>query len=142
MAPGIRVKVDRHKILEVLFNLLTNARQALEGGDGAMWVKVTSKVIPSAEGGSGMAERAIIEVSDNGSGIAPADLTRLFQQGFTTKASGHGFGLHGSACAMMEMGGALRALSEGSGHGATFVIELAAAAPLEHESLPPQAATA
>jgi signal transduction histidine kinase len=65
-----------------------------------------------------------IEVADNGIGIEPEQMARLFQQGFTTRKNGHGLGLHGAALAAKEMAGALTAHSEGRGKGATFVLEL------------------
>jgi signal transduction histidine kinase len=68
--------------------------------------------------------RIHIEVRDNGMGIAPEMLTRIFQNGFTTREEGHGFGLHSSALAAQELGGSLRAHSPGPGQGATFTLEL------------------
>jgi signal transduction histidine kinase len=68
--------------------------------------------------------RVRIEVQDNGMGIAPEMLTRIFQYGFTTRKEGHGFGLHSSALAAQELGGSLRAHSDGAGQGATFTLEL------------------
>ena len=65
-----------------------------------------------------------ITVADNGIGIAPENLTRIFSHGFTTKRDGHGFGLHSGALAAKEMGGALNAQSDGPGLGATFTLEL------------------
>jgi len=44
--------------------------------------------------------------------------------GFTTRASGHGFGLHSAVIAAQQLGGSLRAESAGLGHGATFILEL------------------
>ena len=71
-------------------------------------------------------ERLRLRVRDNGMGIAPDMLTRIFQHGFTTRQEGHGFGLHSSALAAQEMGGSLLASSEGPGQGATFTLELPA----------------
>jgi signal transduction histidine kinase len=51
-------------------------------------------------------------------------LSRVFTHGFTTKKSGHGFGLHASANAATEMGGTLTARSDGPGKGATFILTL------------------
>jgi C4-dicarboxylate-specific signal transduction histidine kinase len=68
--------------------------------------------------------RLEIEVQDNGSGVAPEALSRLFAYGYTTKSNGHGFGLHASAIAAQEMGGSLTARSAGTGLGATFILSL------------------
>ncbi len=65
-----------------------------------------------------------ISVIDNGVGIPPENLERIFAHGFTTKKYGHGFGLHGSVLAAKEMGGTLTAHSDGPGMGATFTLEL------------------
>jgi signal transduction histidine kinase len=65
-----------------------------------------------------------IRVEDDGEGIAPENLTRLFAHGFTTRKTGHGFGLHSCALAAKEMGGTLTAASDGPGKGATFTLEL------------------
>ncbi|HEX4141012.1 MAG TPA: ATP-binding protein, partial [Candidatus Methylacidiphilales bacterium] len=65
-----------------------------------------------------------ISVIDNGVGIAPENMGLLFRHGFTTRESGHGFGLHSGALAARELGGNLRAESAGSGLGAAFVLEL------------------
>jgi len=76
-----------------------------------------------------------ITVTDNGVGIAPDHLTRIFNHGFTTKKHGHGFGLHSGANAAKEMGGTLTAYSDGLGKGAEFTLELpttASARPAEH----------
>jgi signal transduction histidine kinase len=63
-------------------------------------------------------------VIDNGSGIAPDNLTRIFQHGFTTRKDGHGFGLHSCSLAAKRLGGTLQATSEGPGKGATFALDL------------------
>src|SRR5207249_3802354 len=75
--------------------------------------------------------KAQIVVTDNGLGIAPENLTRIFSHGFTTKKDGHGFGLHLGALAAKEMGGSLSARSDGPGKGATFTLELPTAQPKE-----------
>jgi two-component system, NtrC family, sensor kinase len=51
-------------------------------------------------------------------------LTRIFSHGFTTRADGHGFGLHSGALAAREMGGTLAVHRDGPGQGATFALEL------------------
>jgi signal transduction histidine kinase len=112
-----RVRVDKHKLMEILVNLVQNARQALLESDTEPKRIVLRTTL--APGG-----RARAEVCDNGPGIAPENLTRVFQHGFTTKKDGHGFGLHVSANAATEMSSTLRAQSDGIGKGATFVLEV------------------
>jgi signal transduction histidine kinase len=68
-----------------------------------------------------------ITVRDNGIGIAPENLTRIFGHGFTTKKDGHGFGLHSGALAAKQMNGSLSVHSDGLGKGASFTLELPAA---------------
>jgi C4-dicarboxylate-specific signal transduction histidine kinase len=65
-----------------------------------------------------------ISVLDNGVGISAENMGRLFTHGFTTRQSGHGFGLHSSALAAHELGGSLRAESGGAGCGAVFILDL------------------
>ncbi|ATB40119.1 hypothetical protein CYFUS_005567 [Cystobacter fuscus] len=111
------VMVDRHKLLQILLNLLNNARHALEGRERSnRWLTV--RVSRAAQA------RLRIEVEDNGTGIAHEHLPRLFTQGFTTKKTGHGFGLHISALSATELGGSLSCTSQGLGQGATFTIEV------------------
>ena len=111
------VLVDRHKLLQILINLLSNARHALLDSprpDKRMCLRVER----SPEG------RLRIQVADNGVGILAENMPRIFTQGFTTKEDGHGFGLHISALAAGELGGSLTCASAGPGQGATFTIEL------------------
>jgi len=124
------ILVDRHKLLQILLNLLSNARHALVE-QGTPDKRLNIRVWVGAGGA-----RLCIEVADNGVGIAPENLTRVFSQGFTTKKSGHGFGLHISALAAEEMKGRLSARSAGPGQGATFTIEL----PIQGDETSPAAA--
>jgi C4-dicarboxylate-specific signal transduction histidine kinase len=111
------VSIDKHKALQILVNLVRNAKQALK--EGAVEEKrLTIRVELSG------ADKVAIVVRDNGVGIPPENLARIFQHGFTTKQDGHGFGLHSGANAAKEMGGSLAAASEGPGRGAVFTLEL------------------
>ncbi|HYO58606.1 ATP-binding protein, partial [Archangium sp.] len=111
------ILLDRHKLLQIILNLLSNARHAL-ADSGRPDKRITIRVAPAPE------DRLRLQVSDNGLGIPPENLVRLFTQGFTTKKDGHGFGLHISALAAIEMAGSLTCESEGAGQGATFTLEL------------------
>jgi signal transduction histidine kinase len=110
------INVDKHKALQILVNLVSNAKYAcVESGrtDSRTTIRVVSD-----------ASRVRISVTDNGVGIAPENLTRIFNHGFTTRKTGHGFGLHSGALAARELGGALTVDSAGPGCGATFTLEL------------------
>lgn len=111
------VLVDRHKVLQILVNLLRNAKYALD--EQAPSEKCIEIHIGRATGGN-----VAITVRDNGVGIAPENLTRIFGHGFTTKKDGHGFGLHSGALAAKQMNGSLSVHSGGPGQGATFTLEL------------------
>jgi ligand-binding sensor domain-containing protein/signal transduction histidine kinase len=108
--------IDRHKAMQILVNILSNAKFACNASnrpDKKLIIRLTE-----AEG------RFEVTVIDNGVGIPKENLTRIFAHGFTTKKEGHGFGLHSSALSAKELGGGLVALSDGLGHGATFILEL------------------
>ena len=111
------VCVDRHKVLQILINLLRNAKYAMEGLD-----RNAKRLILRV--GLAPAGKVQIRVRDTGTGIAEDHLTKIFSHGFTTKRDGHGFGLHSGANAAKEMGGSLTAHSDGPGKGAEFTLEL------------------
>ena len=118
-AEGIEIVADRHKVLEILINVISNARHALkERPEGIQRLTVTMRATATG---------ALIAISDTGIGIPAENLCKIFQHGFTTKVSGHGFGLHASANAARELGGTLTVASDGPGTGATFTLEIPAA---------------
>jgi signal transduction histidine kinase len=116
-----RIEVDKHKVLQILVNLVRNAKYACDES-GRTDKLITLRIERSAIG-------VRISVIDNGVGIPTENMGRLFQHGFTTRESGHGFGLHSGALAAHELGGTLRAESEGTGRGASFILELPVAPP-------------
>ncbi|MFK7819563.1 MAG: PAS domain-containing protein [Planctomycetaceae bacterium] len=107
---------DKHKVMQILLNLISNAKQAVN--DVEVGEKYISVDIARCD--------SLLEISvkDTGVGIQASVLDSLFQHGFTTKKTGHGFGLHSSANAAKAMGGKIAAYSEGLGHGAMFVLSL------------------
>ena len=109
--------LQKQKLLQVIVNILKNAKDSMTSGRAKnRQLKISAYRIPD--------KRIQIDVSDNGEGIAPENLTKMFSHGFTTKEDGHGFGLHSCANAMKEMGGELSAKSDGVGMGATFTLQL------------------
>jgi PAS domain S-box-containing protein len=110
------ITVDKHKVLQILVNLIRNAKYACDECDRSD-KRLTLRL-------NNRNDQVRIEVTDNGVGISPENLTRIFAHGFTTKKDGHGFGLHSAALAAKEMGGSLRVHSDGAGRGATFTLEL------------------
>ena len=114
------VFVDRHKALQILINLISNAKYAMDA-EPTNEKRLVIRVEPVSP------DRVKITIRDSGVGIAPENLVKIFTHGFTTKKDGHGFGLHSCANAAKEMGGSLSAHSDGIGLGATFILELPAA---------------
>jgi len=111
------IEIEKHKVLQILVNLIRNAKYACDEAECA-GKRVTIRTVLSAPG------RIQIQVIDNGVGIPPENMQRIFNYRFTTRKEGHGFGLHSSANAAKELGGNLVAHSDGPGKGATFVVEL------------------
>jgi PAS domain S-box-containing protein len=110
------ITVEKHKVLQVLVNVIRNAKYACdESGrkDKQIKLKISQRD-----------QWICIAVIDNGIGIPPENLTRIFNHGFTTRKDGHGFGLHSGALAAADLGGRLTAESDGPGKGATFTLEL------------------
>ncbi|VVO24290.1 Sensor histidine kinase RcsC [Pseudomonas fluorescens] len=111
------LSLDRHRVLLILVNLIGNARQAMDGVvDRNPCITLDASLV------DGSVLR--MSVADNGNGIAPEHLARIFSHGFTTRKDGHGFGLHSCALAAQEMGGRLTMHSDGAGQGATFTLDI------------------
>ncbi|MGD2095627.1 MAG: ATP-binding protein, partial [Phycisphaerales bacterium] len=111
------VEIDKQKVLQIVVNLINNAKYAVTAGSKENRL-ITTRIYKHNE------RNFRIEVSDNGIGISEENLTKIFNHGFTTKQSGHGFGLHSGALAAVELGGSLTAHSNGIEQGATFTLEL------------------
>lgn len=110
------IQVDKHKVLQILLNLINNAKYACS--DSRTNEKQINLRIYFKD------NHVYFEVSDNGIGISAENLTNIFRHGFTTRHTGHGFGLHSGAIAAKELNGMLNVTSEGLGKGATFTLRL------------------
>lgn len=114
------VMLDQHRVLQILINLVSNAIRATnESSSPSKCIVLTIKDETVAN-----SPRILFQVQDNGVGIAPENMTRIFTYGFTTRSDGHGFGLHSAANAAKEMGGELTAASDGPSTGSTFTLRL------------------
>lgn len=111
------ITTDRHQIMQILLNLIVNAKNACNENDkeqGHIIVRLSCK----------NKNKIQIQIQDNGIGIAPENISRIFQHGFTTRSNGHGFGLHSGAITAKQLGGSLTAESTGPGCGATLTLTL------------------
>jgi PAS domain S-box-containing protein len=110
------VTTDKHKVMQILINLVRNAKYACDES-GRVDKRITVRT-------TGDDRSVRISIVDNGIGIPEANLARIFNHGFTTRANGHGFGLHSGALAAKELGGSLSVQSEGTDRGASFILEI------------------
>ena len=109
------VNLQKTKFIHVIINLINNAKDAMR--DQSDNRNITIKVFSENE-------MVFVKFIDTGSGIAKDNLGKIFSHGFTTKDTGHGFGLHSSANYMTEMNGTLTAASDGPRLGAQFTVGL------------------
>jgi signal transduction histidine kinase len=109
--------LDKHRMLLIIINLISNAKQAMSSvTDRSHQITLRADVVND--------KRLCIQVTDQGEGIAPEHMSRIFTRGYTTRKDGHGFGLHSCTLAAGEMNGTLTVHSEGLGKGATFTLEV------------------
>lgn len=122
----IKIFNDKHKILQILVNLIRNS------SDSLLAVNSNNKQIEIIA--TSISDKVIaISVKDNGAGIQEDNIKKIFNFGFTTKPSGHGFGLHNSALIAKELGGLLKVESDGHNKGATFTLQFPISLPSEDE---------
>ncbi len=126
------IVTDKHKVLQILVNLIRNAKYAVDEAAGQERF-VTLRVI-------GTEDSVCFEVADTGVGIQAENLTRIFCHGFTTRRGGHGFGLHSGALAAKELKGSLVGHSDGPGKGAVFTLTLPRDPPSRSDEAPAGAA--
>lgn len=116
--PTPNVYAETSKVLQILVNLIRNAKYAADEGRRTEKI-ITLRVAPGLKEGF-----VRLIVTDNGIGIAAENLPRIFTHGYTTRKDGHGFGLRSAAIAAKELNGSISVESEGTGCGATFTLEL------------------
>ena len=107
---------QKSHLFHTLLNLIKNSKDAMNSqpiDHREMTVKLHSDNF-----------YAYIEVSDNGHGISREDLNKVFNYGYTTKSSGHGFGLATCKKYLEEMNGEITVKSDGKNKGATFILKL------------------
>ena len=114
---GEVLTTERHKVLQIIVNLISNAKNAMQENQERTDHRLTIHVSSAQQG-------IQVRVTDTGIGISRENMKKLFSHGFTTRKDGHGFGLHSSTLTAQELGGSLSALSDGPGRGATFVLRL------------------
>ena len=118
---GLIARADPKQLQQVLFNLLINARQAIPHRNGR--IQITGKRTSD--------QSVELRVRDNGCGISPENLERIFQQFFSTKTdrpNGSGVGMGLSLCQeIVEEHGGEMSVESTVGEGATFIIKLPSA---------------
>ena len=120
---GTTVSSDRSLLLQVMINLIGNARQAMQDQPRSERT-LTIEII------SGLSS-VQVHLRDTGRGMSPEIQQRAFRPHFTTRANGSGLGLHFCAFTLKRLGGGVTASSDGLGTGATFAMEIPIASPAE-----------
>jgi two-component system sensor histidine kinase FlrB len=118
---GVMIPADRHRLEQVLLNLLLNGVHALPGGG---WMELAGRKTkgPSCDGGSSAeGETVTITVSDTGPGIAAEHLPKIFEPGFSTRLGSPGMGLAVCHRIVEQHGGTIAAQSR-PGRGAVFTL--------------------
>ncbi len=111
----LQLTSDRHKLQQVIINLISNALNAIESASfrvGCVEIQVRQ-----------VNDGVDIRIIDNGIGILKENMEKIFMQGFTTRKDGHGFGLHSCALTAQILGGQLNVVS-GTEQGAEFALSL------------------
>jgi sensor domain CHASE-containing protein len=106
----------RATLVQVLANVLVNAAESIHRA-GAPHGEIHVQASQEKLDGTDVYH---VRVRDNGQGIAPENLTRIFERGYSTKAKKSGVGLHWSFNSLAAMNGSIRAESPGPGQGATI----------------------
>ncbi len=106
------IVVQKHKLIHVLINLFDNAKDALASNTH----REKRIVVQVSQDG----HQIVLEIADNGCGMDPDTVKKVFLYGYSTKQTGHGFGLHSCFNSLKEMHATIQAQSEGLGKGSVF----------------------
>ncbi len=109
------VNVPKTQLMHIIINLLKNAREAMDQNGE----REKRLILESGRYGD---TEVYLKISDTGVGISRENLAKMFTYGFTTKPSGHGFGLNYCSRTMRELGGSIEVESDGLGKGASFTL--------------------
>ncbi|MBI5442030.1 MAG: PAS domain-containing protein [Deltaproteobacteria bacterium] len=139
VAPDLKLlEADERQVRQVVSNLVINAQQAMPGG-GVVRVNARNETVePGAASTLAPGTYVVLCVQDEGPGISPEHLPRLFHPYFTTKAGGTGLGLSTAYSIVKRHGGELEARSK-LGEGATFCVHLPASEKVHPPAEPPPA---
>ncbi len=113
------IMTDKIHLMQLIINLLKNAKESIM----AVQEDCPRKIFISIEV-KASTEQVELRVRDNGVGISPENMLKIFTFGFSTKIKGHGYGLHNGALIAKQLGGSLQVESEGIGKGAEFILLL------------------
>ncbi len=111
------ITTDRHQVIQILVNFITNAIEAIKQSKTKGKRQIDLQLKREND-------EISFTVIDNGIGIPPENREKLFRHGFTTRKDGHGFGLHSGALAAKNLGGQIKVHSDGLGFGAHFTLIL------------------
>lgn len=125
--------IDQGQIQQVLGNLTINAKQAMPGGGELQITLENTEVLDNQLLGLDGGNYIRVTLADNGTGIAPEHLERIFEPYFTTKQAGNGLGLATVYSIITKHGGHISVASQ-LGQGTTFTLYLPAA---KNQKLPP-----
>ncbi len=115
------IRIQESQFHQMLVNLTKNAIEAIDelANSGELTEEPRIQIRAYIDG-----DYLCIDITDNGIGVDPEDIDKIFSAGFTTKKQGNGLGLHSSANFVISSGGQIRAFSEGKGKGTTLCIKL------------------
>lgn len=113
------IMTNKTNLMQVFVNLLKNAKESVMELKEDMPRKINISIARKKN-----LEKVELRIMDNGIGILPEHLPKIFTFGFTTKQKGHGFGLHNCALIAKQLGGTLEVESDGFCKGAIFILTL------------------